>query len=184
MWPRWPPEPAFEGAMSLVGHGATVATAEDGSEHEPGCPDSLRESVDAAISGQSAGIHRWSWVRPCCRLFGERHGCREGLSARLRPAGAPRDALPETDRATAPLWRSRSEVRSLTMEEIAEIRRMIRTWRTDDTSGSDGTPDPDCDRLCGFYRRSNVPGTWMFWPPILTQTVYVPCPFRLATSRL
>lgn len=51
------------------------------------------------------------------------------------------DALPRNPvRSTAPLRRSRSEIRSLTLEELAEIRRLLRGHRQE--SGLPGPP-PD-----------------------------------------
>ena len=51
------------------------------------------------------------------------------------------DALPRNPvRSTAPLRRSRSEIRSLTLDELTEIRRIVRSHRTDP-----GVPGPPPD---------------------------------------
>lgn len=55
------------------------------------------------------------------------------------------DALPRNPvRSTAPLRRSRSEIRSLSLDELAEIRRIIRTHRSEP-----GVPGPPPDAQLG-----------------------------------
>ena len=74
------------------------------------------------------------------------HGYSRGRHARVVLAqvidlAVRHDAIPRNPvRGTAPLRRSRSEIRSLTLDELAEIRRLIRKHRTEP-----GLPGPPPD---------------------------------------